>query len=63
MARLICNSIDNRETEECTCCGKVHHEYVHQCKNCNFLNVVTSNMPATCGRCGKGIDTDGGGAK
>ena len=58
MGKLICNSTDNRETDNCTCCGKVHHEYVHACQDCHFLNVVTQNMPATCRRCGHKIDTE-----
>lgn len=58
MGKLICNSVENRETDDCSCCGKVHHEYVEVCTNCRCLNVVTQNMPHTCRRCGKQIETE-----
>ena len=60
MSKLICNSVDNRKTDKCTACGKPHYEYVHACVSCRYLNVVRYNMPHTCGRCGKDIDTETG---
>ena len=57
MAKLICNSIDNRESIECAACGKDHSEIVTECMHCNFRQRANLNRPATCGRCGKKLDT------
>jgi hypothetical protein len=63
MARLICNSEDNRDSIECSACGKDHSEYVMDCPHCKVRQRVNMNRPATCCRCGKGLDTSGGAAE